>query len=135
MPTQGGGMEIKMFGIEHVGIFSKDTERLKNWYAELFGWKTVYDNGKGTYFLKADDGTMIEFCKAEFEGVGFEEKTEGIRHIAVSVDDFNEAAARVKAAGVEIIHDAKVNEKGVGTMFFKDIDGNIIHLIYREAKL
>ena len=58
-----------MIGIEHVGIFSKDSEALKNWYIELFGWKEVYTNAeKKTYFLKADDGAMIEFCLTKEEG-------------------------------------------------------------------
>ena len=38
-------------GIEHVAIFSNDTQALKDWYIAQFGWKTVYDNGKGTFFL------------------------------------------------------------------------------------
>jgi len=125
-----------MIGIEHVGIFSKDSEALKNWYIELFGWKEVYTNAeKKTYFLKADDGAMIEFCLTKEEGASFAKSTEGIRHIAISVDDFDEVVKKVKDSGAEIVDDATVSSKGIGTMFFKDPDGNILHLIYRPEKL
>lgn len=125
-----------MFGIEHTGIFSKNSEDLKNWYIKLFGWKEVYTNAeKKTYFLKADDGAMIEFCLTGEEGGAFETNTSGLRHLAISVDDFDAAVKKVKESGAEIITDAQVSAKGIGTMFFKDPDGNILHLISRPVKL
>jgi hypothetical protein len=39
-------------GIEHLAVFAKDTEALKNWYMKMFDFSQVYDNGKGTFFLK-----------------------------------------------------------------------------------
>lgn len=125
-----------MTGIEHTGIFSKDSESLKNWYIKLFGWKEVYTNAeKKTYFLKADDGAMLEFCLTEEEGAEFTKSTSGIRHLAISVDDFDAVVKKVKESGAEIIDDAAVSAKGIGTMFFKDPDGNILHLIYRPEAL
>lgn len=125
-----------MFGIEHTGIFSKNSEDLKNWYIKLFGWKEVYTNAeKKTYFLKADDGAMIEFCLTGKDGGAFETNTSGLRHLAISVDDFDAAVKKVKESGAEIITDAQVSAKGIGTMFFKDPDGNILHLISRPVKL
>ena len=46
-------------GIEHIAVCSKDTAALKDWYIKVFGMKQVYDNGKGTYFVAAADGSMI----------------------------------------------------------------------------
>lgn len=122
-------------GIEHIGIFSKDTERLKDWYIKLFGWKTVYDNGKGTYFLKAQDGSMVEFVKTEVDGGKPGDKASGIRHLALSVDDFESTVKQLTEAGVEVLTEAKVSEKGIGTMFFFDPDGNVLHLISRPEAL
>lgn len=122
-------------GIEHVGIFSKDTEALKDWYIKMFDWKVVYDNGKGTYFLKADDGGMIEFVKSDVDGGNHDMKATGIRHIAISIDDFAGLSEKLNAAGVKVLTEASVNEKGIGTMFFEDPDGNVLHLISRPQPL
>lgn len=122
-------------GIEHIGIFSKNTAALMEWYQNLFDWKLVYENGKGTYFLKADDGSMIEFVQTETDGGSHPMNATGIRHIALSVDDFDAAAEKMKRAGVKVLTEAAVSDKGVGTMFFEDPDGNVLHLISRPMPL
>lgn len=124
-------------GIEHTAIFSKDTKKITDWYKDMFGCEIVYDNGKGTYFIAFSDKSMIEFCSAETETVPTELSAPGVRHIALSVSpgEFDELADKIKASGAEIITDAAVNAKGVGTMFFRDIDGNILHLISRKTPL
>lgn len=123
-------------GIEHVAIYSKDTKKLSDWYVNLFDGEIVYDNGKGTYFVAFKNKSLIEFCLNE---TGENEPTEieahGIRHIALSVDDFDGAVQKIKVAGVEILKDAAVSAKGVGTMFFRDIEGNILHIIARPNPL
>lgn len=124
-----------MVGIEHIGICSKNTESLKNWYMEMFGWKQVYDNGKGTYFLKADDGGMIEFVSTEQDGGASEKAASGIRHIAISVDDLDGMTDKLTNAGVEIIMEKSVSAKGIGVFWFRDPDGNILHLINRPTPL
>ncbi|MBQ4145919.1 MAG: VOC family protein [Clostridia bacterium] len=124
-------------GIEHIGIFSDNTEALRDWYIEMFGWTVVYDNGKGTYFLKADDGSMVELCKTDLDGGKHDMKATGLRHLAisVSVDDFNALAEKLNNAGVKVLTPANVNDKGIGTMFFEDLDGNVLHLIARPTAL
>ena len=122
-------------GIEHIGIFSNNTDALKDWYIKMFDWKVVYDNGKGTYFLKADDGSMIEFVKTDIDGGKHDMKATGIRHIAISVDNFDELVKKLTDSGVKILTEAAVNAKGIGTMFFEDPDGNVLHLINRPMPL
>lgn len=124
-----------MIGIEHICICSQDTAALKDWYMEMFGWKVVYDNGKGTFFLKADDGGMIEFQKTDIVGAEDEMKAAGIRHIAISVDDFDGMVEKLKGAGVKVLIDAAVSAKGIGTMYFEDPDGNVLHIIHRVTPL
>ena len=120
-----------MVGIEHIGICSFDTEKLKNWYMEMFGWKQVYDNGKGTYFLKADDGGMIEFVSTQEDGGKLGKPASGIRHVAISVDDLDGMTDKLMSAGVEVVVEKSVSAKGIGTFWFRDPDGNILHLIDR----
>jgi len=122
-------------GIEHIAIYAKDTKKLSDWYKEIFDGEVVYDNGKGTYFIAFSDKSMIEFCSSENDNVPTELTVPGIRHIAISVDDFEALVSRVKDTGVEILKDAVVSDKGIGTMFFRDPEGNILHLISRKTPL
>ena len=125
-------------GIEHIGIVSKDTAALKDWYLKMFGGEIVYDNGKGTYFLAFPNGDMIEFVSAEEDRPAEIERTAGLRHIALAVDSqsFDELVPMLKAdERVEEVHDVSENAKGLKTYWFKDIDGNFMHLIYRPEPL
>lgn len=125
-------------GIEHIGIVSQDTAALKDWYMSVFGGKVVYDNGKGTYFLAFPDNSMIEFVSAKEAKKEDVEKEAGIRHIAFAVTsaEFDKTVAVLKAdSRVTEVHDVSENDKGLKTYWFKDIEGNFMHLIYRPAKL
>lgn len=122
-------------GIEHVAIAAKDTAVLKDWYARIFDFKQVYDNGKGTYFLKAQDGSMIEFIKY-VEDVGvLPEKASGIRHLAIAVDDFEGMVILLKNENVEVVTEPVIAPSGIKTFFFRDPEGNILHLIFRPQPL
>ncbi len=122
-------------GIEHFAIISEDTKRLSDWYKRVFNLECVYDNGKGTYFLAFPDKSMIEFITAEHHAQKPEEKLAGVRHIAFTCDDFAKTVELLKNEGVEIIHDAATSSKGISTFFFRDIDGNVMHLIDRPEPL
>lgn len=124
-----------MIGIEHIAIFAKDTKALSNWYKDMFEGEIVYDNGKGTYFVAFADKSMIEFCSASGENNPTALEEAGIRHIAISTDDFDNLCKKVIESGVEILKPATVSDKGIGTIFFRDIEGNILHLISRPTPL
>lgn len=125
-------------GIEHIGVVAKDTVALKDWYIEIYGGRVVYDNGKGTYFVQFPDGSMIEFVMANTGRTGESEKTPGIRHLAFSVTPkaFDEIVAKLKAdERVEEVHDVSESATGIKTYWYKDIEGNFSHLIYRPDPL
>ena len=125
-------------GIEHIAVCAKDTKALTDWYVKMFGWTVVYDNGKGTYFLAFEDGSMIEFVSAEEDRIADAERLAGIRHIALAVtaEAFDEIVPVLKADDrVEEVHDVSENAKGLKTYWFRDIDGNFMHLIYRPEPL
>lgn len=125
-------------GIEHIAIASYNTAALKDWYMKIFGGKVVYDNGKGTYFLQFADGSMIEFVTATADKPEDVEKTAGIRHIAFAVTPkaFDEIVPMLKADDrVTEVHDVSESAKGIKTYWFRDIEGNFAHLIYRPDPL
>lgn len=122
-------------GIEHVAICAQDTRALKDWYERVFGFRTVYDNGKGTYFLMAPNGAMIEVIQAMEPAGPNAEKTGGFRHLALSVDDFDGMVTRLTEEKVEVVAAPVVSPTGIKTFFFRDPEGNILHLIYRPEPL
>ncbi len=123
-------------GIEHIAVCAKDTAALKDWYVKMFDFKVVYDNGKGTYFVAAPDGSMIEIIAADKDMGKNEPNDSGVRHFALSVTDdgFEKMVEKLKAEGVEVVTDVK-EKNGIKTFFFRDIEGNIFHLIYRPNPL
>ncbi len=122
-------------GIEHTAIYAKDTKKLADWYAELLDGKIVYSNSNDVHFVAFADGSMIEFCpcKNTFDAPEFEDS--GMRHIAFSVDDFYEASSKIRASKAPIERDTAISSSGVKTMFFRDPEGNIIHIISRTNPL
>lgn len=122
-------------GIEHIAISAQDSRALTDWYIRVFDFNQVYDNGKGTYFLALADGSMIEIIKSTTDKEKLAPNQHGIRHIALSVNNFDAMVSKLKTEGVEELPELSINTDNVKTYFFRDIEGNILHLIYRENPL
>jgi glyoxylase I family protein len=128
---------IIMLSLEHVGICANDTRTLKDWYIKLFDLKVVYDNKKDkpTYFLVMGDKSLLEIYPAASENISYDNKYQGIRHLAFGTDNIEEEYKKLIENNVEIIDDLKGSANGVKTVFFKDPEGNILHFIQREKSL
>ncbi|MCS7316471.1 MAG: VOC family protein [Bryobacterales bacterium] len=120
-------------GIEHVAIASVDPEKLARWYAGTLGFVINYSSGR-TFFVRAPNGAMIEIIAAEGERAPAGEKSPGLRHIALLVDDFDAAYRALQAAQVEFVGEP-VESKGNRVVFFKDPEGNLLHLLQRAQPL
>ena len=122
-----------IIGVEHIAIFSSTPESLRDWYARVFGFRIVKENErKGTYWLQAPDGMLFEL-KRTSENLSLEsDKGSGIRHIAIATDRFEEEVARLEAEGVDVVSGPTVSATGGKTFFFRDPEGNIFQLIYRD---
>jgi glyoxylase I family protein len=120
-------------GLEHTAIASPDPHRLAQWYVDHLEFIINFEYD-GNYFVKAANGAMLEIIPSEGDRAAQKLKDPGIRHLAVIPDDFDAAYARLKAAGVHFINEPFV-VKGNRLVFFTDVDGNYLHLIYREKPL
>ena len=118
-------------GLEHTAIATPDPEALGQWYAQKLDFPVVY-RYSGNVFVRAADGTMLELIPSEGDRLETGMKTPGIRHLAVTVDDFEAGMKELESRGVEIFD--TVEASGNRLAFFRDLDGNILHLIWREAK-
>jgi glyoxylase I family protein len=120
-------------GIEHFAIASANPRRLADWYTATLEFEITYEYA-GNYFIEAPNGGLIEIIPAEGEGVQTGMRTPGMRHIAISVDDFEAARHQLAAQGVTFEGEPYVSS-GNRLVFFRDPDGNLIHLIRREKAL
>lgn len=120
-------------GIEHSAIASPDPAALANWYVDTLGFVINY-RGTAAFFVKAPDGSMIEIIPSEGERGAGTLKTPGLRHLALTVTDFDSTYAGLQAKGVHFVSEP-LNNKGNKLVFFTDPEGNYLHLLERETPL
>ena len=91
-------------GLEHTALASPDPEKLAQWYVDYLGFRINYRYG-GNVFVRAADGSMLEIIPGEGPRENQNLKTPGIRHLAVTVQDFDGAFDHLKGRGVNFITD------------------------------
>jgi catechol 2,3-dioxygenase-like lactoylglutathione lyase family enzyme len=120
-------------GIEHTAIAATDISALADWYVDVLGFEVNYRSANAI-FVKAENGTMIELIHAEGDRQQHGMKTPGIRHLALTVSDFDGAYARLVAKKVAFLGEPQ-ETKGNRVVFFTDLEGNILHLLQRATPL
>ncbi len=124
-------------GMEHTAIASPNPEALANWYVANLGFIINFSYA-GNFFVKAPNGTMLEIILAEGERAAENKpdrmKSPGIRHLAIAVDNFDEAHAQLKQKNATFTGEPFTTQ-GNRLVFFTDADGNLLHLIERETPL
>ncbi len=122
-------------GLEHAAMASPNPEKLAQWYVDHLGFTINYQSASSrTRFVKAPNGSMFEIILAEGEPGPQKMKDPGLRHLAITVNDFAADCAALKAKGVQFLSEPTAS-KGVQVVFFTDCDGNILHLVQRETPL
>lgn len=120
--------------IEHIGLASRDTVALKDWYVSVLGAKVVFDNGQTppAFLVDLGSGTLIEIYSADSGLPQIEDnKLAGWRHLALKVASLEKARGLLEARGVAIDQPIKPAGGGGRVLFFKDRDGNLLHLVER----
>ena len=120
-------------GIEHTAIAARDAASLAAWYRDTLGFEIVYQSANA-FFVRAANGVMIEIIHAKEDRGEQTMATQGIRHIALSVADFDGAYAALQSKNVAFAG-APLESKGNRVVFFTDPEGNYLHLLYRPAPL
>jgi glyoxylase I family protein len=123
-------------GIEHTAIATPDPMKLARWYVDHLGFAINWQPPNSTtVFVKAPDGSMIEFIEAPDRLAAVPAMREpGLRHMAIAVSDFDAMHSRLQAAGVKFLSTPE-KTNGNSLVFFADGDGNILHLLHRERPL
>jgi len=123
-------------GIEHTAIASPDPGKLARWYVDHLNFAISFQPANSsTVFVRAPDGSMLELIEAAAStpaAPGMRDA--GIRHLAITVSDFEAVYQRLVAAGVTFLTPIEKTH-GNSLVFFRDCDGNILHLLHRETPL
>ena len=85
-------------------------------------------------FVRAPNGSMIEFVSADGDVIAASVRSPGLRHLALTVTGFEEECKRLTAAGVKFL-DPPLVKGGNKVAFFQDPEGNLLHLIERQQPL
>lgn len=120
-------------GLEHTAIASPDPRRLAQWYADHLSFRIIVEHDGG-FFVRANNGSLLEIIPAEGSPAEIKMRDPGIRHLAIAVSDFDRAHHSLVEKGVNFKGDPFVNS-GNRLVFFTDCDGNLVHLIQRERPL
>jgi glyoxylase I family protein len=123
-------------GIEHTAIASPDPQKLARWYVDHLDFVINYQSPTSrTVFVRAQDRSMLEIIEAPAPASAAPgSRDPGLRHLALTVTDFDAVYRRLQAAGIAF-HNAPVKVDGNTLVFFADCDGNILHLLHRETPL
>lgn len=120
-------------GVEHVAISTTDPRKLAEWYIHHLNFAPLLDTGT-TVYIKSANSVILEFVKADNLPPKPQIRDAGLRHIAFAVDNLEAAHAQLKSSGVEF-EAAPVLLPGMRLFFFRDPEGNYLHLVQRETSL
>ncbi|HWQ54902.1 MAG TPA: VOC family protein [Bryobacteraceae bacterium] len=122
-------------GLEHIALASPDPVKLAQWYVDHLSF-TIYSQSptSKTTFVRAPNGGMLEIIASKGEPQPQQLRDPGIRHLAIAVTEFEAEYERLKANGVTFVTSPET-AKGNTVVFFKDLDGNFVHLIQREKPI
>ena len=122
------------FAFEHIGLAARDTVALRDWYVEVFSSREVFTDGKSppAFLLEIAGGLMIEIYPGDTSvNATGNNKLAGWRHLAVRVDFIESARAELARRGVIFDEPIKAAGGGGRVLFFKDSEGNLLHLVER----
>jgi glyoxylase I family protein len=127
---------LMVTGIEHTAIASPDPGKLARWYVDHLNFAINFQPANSsTVFVRAPDGSMLELIEAAASAPAAPGMRDaGIRHLAITVNDFEAVYQRLAAAGVAFLTPIE-KTNGNSLVFFTDCDGNILHLVHRETPL
>lgn len=125
------------FSIEHIGLAAQNTTTLKDWYVAVLGAKLVYADGKmpPAYFLELPGGPLIEiYASGHALAETGNNSLAGWRHLALRVESLEDAQAELTRRGVSFTDSIKPAGGGGRILFFRDGEGNLLHLVERSAE-
>jgi catechol-2,3-dioxygenase len=75
-------------GVEHIGLCAVTPKVLADWYCMVLGFRVVHAiEDRSTYFIRSQNGGMLEIYPAQTPADPVDNLHRGLRHIALAVTD------------------------------------------------
>jgi len=124
------------YRIEHLGFAAADPASLADWYCRVLDGRLVWNNGATPPALFVElPGTLVleiypSSSRAPETGLNH---VAGFRHLALRVNDLDEARQLLESRGVQFQDGVKPAGGGGRVQFFRDPEGNLLHLVDRPS--
>ena len=138
----GGGpysrrMQPLICRVEHVGFAAQDPAGLADWYERTVGARRIWRNElqRPAVFVEMPGGLVLEIypsARAAADITG-DNSVSGLRHLALRVGNLDAARDQLADAGVAFPDSIKPAGGGGRVLFFKDPEGNLLHLVERPS--
>ncbi len=123
---------MKFLGIDHPAVAADDVEKLADWYCTVFGYKKFFRHEKPVWMLIAPDNTLLEVMpKDETLRPTRTTWTPGWSHIALRVDNIDEAIVHLDSIGVTWGGNLTGAYGGGRVRNLYDPEGNMLQILER----
>ena len=124
---------IKFLGVDYPAVSAEDVEKLADWYCDFLGYKKYFRHNKPVWMLMAPDGTFLEIMpKDDTIRPARTTLTPGWSHLALRVEDIDEAIDYLDSVGVRWDGDTTDAIAGGWVRTFFDPDGNMLQILERK---
>ena len=109
-------------GIEHIGLMAKDPQRLAEWYERVLDFRTIFRTEPEALkiFIAGKRDGMIEIIPYNDAVTDPDSHQRQVMHLAIQVDDFEQAHRQLKNEAVEICGEPlDIFAGGQGSFFLK----------------
>lgn len=122
--------------IEHIGLWTKDLEKMRAFYEQYFNatsGERYHNHVKQftSYFLTFESGSRLELMHRE-DITKPSEESFGYAHLAVAVGgekDVDKLVSKVQADGYALLNGPRTTGDGYYEAVIEDPEGNIIELM------
>jgi glyoxylase I family protein len=122
--------------LEHIGLAARDPQALCAWYRAVLSAEIAWTNDADppAFLLRIPPGLLLEiYPGTEQIAATAQNHVCGWRHFALLVDSIELAQAWLQQRGVPFSDPIKPAGGGGRVLFFRDPEGNLLHLVERPA--
>ncbi len=122
---------MQLLGTHHISLHTPNFDALKAFYTESLGFPVVHAWPDANIIFIDLGSTTLELAGRD-QATAFTEPTGGFHHIALHVENVDEAVAELVTKGIAIQTQPK-DFQNIRLAFIQDPDGNLIELVHTLA--